>query len=176
MPDCFGKAQRSAVMRAVKSQHTSAERLALALLQPTGSPDIVIPSFRAVVFVHGCFWHGHDCRRGSRVPRTRRVYWVRKIARNRKRDRANARRLRADGWHVYHLWECRLTPAHAASLATKLLGTHREASVRSAANESQKPRQLKYFKANSNHSGPTMMSWTKQFYRGHPQFEIIGYN
>lgn len=86
-----------------------------------GTPDIVIPSLRAVIFVHGCFWHGHDCKRGCRVPKTRRAYWLGKVTRNRKRDLRNARALRRSGWRVFNVWECRLQSRVIASLARRLL-------------------------------------------------------
>ena len=83
-----------------------------------GSPDLVLSGLRAVVFVHGCFWHGHDCRRGARMPATNVEYWQQKIGRNRKRDRKNARLLRAQGWSVYTIWECK-----ASASAAKLVRT-----------------------------------------------------
>jgi DNA mismatch endonuclease (patch repair protein) len=71
-----------------------------------GSPDIVLTKTKVVVFVHGCFWHG--CPKHYRLPRSNRAYWIRKLARNQSRDRANARRLRNMGWHVATIWECSL--------------------------------------------------------------------
>jgi len=135
MSDVFTPAIRSAIMRAVPSVGTTAEVNALALLLPRlgrrviklnerrlpGAPDIVIPSLRVALFVHGCFWHGHHCKRGCRVPRTRRKYWKAKIARNRARDRRNAHALRGLGWRVFHLWECKLQEAKVAAIAKRLL-------------------------------------------------------
>jgi DNA mismatch endonuclease (patch repair protein) len=63
---------------------------------------------RKVIFVNGCFWHGHDCKRGSRVPQNNRSYWLSKIERNRARDTENATRLRQEGWKALTLWECEL--------------------------------------------------------------------
>jgi DNA mismatch endonuclease (patch repair protein) len=60
------------------------------------------------LFVHGCFWHGHGCARGARVPKQNRAYWVAKVARNRVRDAAARRALRALGWRVVTVWECDL--------------------------------------------------------------------
>lgn len=73
-----------------------------------GTPDLVLPSERVVIRVHGCFWHGHCCRRGK-LPSTNRRFWSRKIERNRARDVRTARRLRSLGWSVHTLWECRVT-------------------------------------------------------------------
>ena len=72
-----------------------------------GKPDLVLPGRRLVIFVHGCFWHGHGCGR-CRIPATRRRYWLAKIERNRRRDRRCARQLRRLGWRVLTVWECRL--------------------------------------------------------------------
>lgn len=76
-----------------------------------GSPDIVLPGRRLALFVHGCFWHGHDCARGARVPKSNRDYWLAKVARNRARDQASAAALTASGWRVETIWECDLKDA-----------------------------------------------------------------
>lgn len=107
-------------MRAVKSSDTSPEifvrRLAHALgyrfrlhrRDLPGSPDIVFPRYSAVVFVHGCFWHGHSCARGNRIPLRNRAYWIQKITRNRARDKCSQRSLNAVGWRYLVIWECQL--------------------------------------------------------------------
>lgn len=111
---------RSAVMRAVKSRDTRPEllvrRLAHALgyrfrlhrKDLPGSPDLVFPSRRKAVFVHGCFWHGHDCPRGARAPKANADYWRAKIARNVERDAHAEAALAALGWETLVLWECEL--------------------------------------------------------------------
>ncbi|MBE7219196.1 MAG: DNA mismatch endonuclease Vsr [Caulobacteraceae bacterium] len=73
-----------------------------------GSPDIVMPGRRVALFVHGCFWHGHDCRRGARQPKQNADYWRAKIARNVARDAGATDRLRALGWRPLVVWECEL--------------------------------------------------------------------
>ena len=73
-----------------------------------GKPDIVLPGRRTVVFVHGCFWHGHDCARGARQPKANADYWIAKIAGNRERDAANLEALTALGWTPITVWECDL--------------------------------------------------------------------
>jgi DNA mismatch endonuclease (patch repair protein) len=65
-------------------------------------------SRKRVIFVHGCFWHGHRCARGRRVPKSNREYWVKKIARNRARDKKVQRTLRSMGWKGLEIWECQL--------------------------------------------------------------------
>jgi DNA mismatch endonuclease (patch repair protein) len=72
-----------------------------------GTPDFANKRRKIVVFVHGCFWHGHSCQ-GDRVPERCSQYWADKIVVNRRRDRRNTRKLRADGWKVLTVWECRI--------------------------------------------------------------------
>lgn len=120
MTDVLTRAQRSACMAAVRSRNTQPERTVrrwvhgmghrYSLHKRTlpGSPDLALVSRRAAIFVHGCFWHGHSCPRGSRVPVRNRDYWTSKIARNRERDASNRKLLRAMGWRVLSLWECEL--------------------------------------------------------------------
>lgn len=72
-----------------------------------GTPDIVLPGREAVVFVHGCFWHGHACKR-AKMPKSRRAYWVEKIEGNRRRDMRKRRQLKALGWAVVIVWECEI--------------------------------------------------------------------
>jgi DNA mismatch endonuclease (patch repair protein) len=76
-----------------------------------GCPDVAMPGRRLAVFVHGCFWHGHDCARGARVPKQNRDYWTAKVARNRMRDVDARAALEAMGWRVETLWECELKDA-----------------------------------------------------------------
>ena len=123
--DVYGPEKRSAVMRRVKGRDTTPEmtvRRALTRLgvryrlhrkDLAGNPDIVMPGRRLAIFVHGCFWHGHDCARGSRVPKQNRDYWVAKVGRNVTRDARNAEALTAAGWRVETIWECDLKDAAA---------------------------------------------------------------
>ena len=125
MTDVFTPEQRSAVMRRVKGKDTTPElkvRKALTALGARyrlhrkdlpGNPDIVLPGRRLALFVHGCFWHGHDCARGARVPKQNRDYWLAKVARNRARDAANRGKLEGLGWRVETIWECELKDAAA---------------------------------------------------------------
>jgi len=134
MTDVFTPEQRSAVMRRVKAKDTAPEmkvRRALTRLGARyrlhrkdlpGAPDIVMPGRKLAIFVHGCFWHGHDCARGARVPKQNRDYWLAKVARNRERDAASRGALEAAGWRVLVLWECGLRDPSAleASLGAVL--------------------------------------------------------
>ncbi|CAD6547535.1 Very short patch repair protein [Paraburkholderia sabiae] len=83
-----------------------------------GSPDLAFIGRRKVIFVHGCFWHGHTCRRGARRPKTNADYWREKIARNVARDASNESKLTVSGWDVLTVWECEL--AKPEELCAKL--------------------------------------------------------
>lgn len=71
-----------------------------------GTPDIVLPKYKTVIFVHGCFWHGHKNCEAAALPKSRQEYWYTKIERNIKRDAENRKELRRLGWQVITLWEC----------------------------------------------------------------------
>lgn len=119
-PDIFSPEKRSLVMRAVKSKDTKPElalrkalhargfRYRLNARDLPGKPDLVFPKYRAIIFVHGCFWHGHDCARGRRQPKSNARYWRDKIAGNRKRDHDAIVALQRHGWSVKISWECDL--------------------------------------------------------------------
>jgi DNA mismatch endonuclease (patch repair protein) len=127
MTDVYGVEKRSAVMRRVKGRDTTPElvvRRALTKLGARyrlhrkdlpGNPDVVLPGRRLVLFVHGCFWHGHDCARGARVPKQNRDYWVAKVGRNKARDARTRAALGSLGWRVETIWECELKDADALS-------------------------------------------------------------
>ena len=112
--------RRSATMRAVKSRDTTPELTVRALLRRfapfyrlhrkdvAGNPDIAYPGRKRAIFVHGCFWHGHDCARGARMPKANAAYWRAKIGGNRARDAANVAKLRGAGWDALTVWECEL--------------------------------------------------------------------
>lgn len=128
MADVFSKAKRSEIMAKIKGKHTSPEvRLAYLLkelgFKPEwhrkdlpGSPDAVLPRIKVVLFVNGCFWHGHrNCLRAS-LPSTNRVFWKTKIEKNKRRDVRQQRKLREMGWCVLTFWTCKpLTRAIVAS-------------------------------------------------------------
>jgi DNA mismatch endonuclease (patch repair protein) len=105
-------------MRLVKSRDTAPELIVRRILTSLGyryrlhrsdipgKPDIAFIGRRKAIFVHGCFWHGHDCKRGARVPKTNAEYWRAKIKRNRFRDARHAKELHGIGWQILVLWEC----------------------------------------------------------------------
>lgn len=123
MPDVLTPAQRHRNMAAIHSASTKPElmlRQALWRLgfryrvndkKLPGKPDIVLLKYRTVIFIHGCFWHGHkDCKNYT-VPKTNTEFWVAKVARNQERDQEVWRKLEAKGWSVIIVWECQLKKA-----------------------------------------------------------------
>ena len=120
--------ERSKIMRFVKSKNTKPELIVRQLLtklgcryrlhraELPGKPDIAFIGRKKVIFVHGCFWHGHDCKRGARVPKANRGYWVAKITRNRQRDKDNLHRLSEQGWRYICVFECEMKDAEALSV------------------------------------------------------------
>lgn len=117
MADNISSAERSRVMRCVRSVDTRPERMVRSIVhrlgyrfrlhvrELPGTPDMVLARLRTVIEVRGCFWHGHACGR-CRIPATRRGYWLDKIERNRRRDARTSRALRRAGWSVLVVWEC----------------------------------------------------------------------
>lgn len=77
-----------------------------------GKPDIVLPKYRTIIFVHGCFWHGHTNCKYFKVPQTRTQWWLDKINRNKANDEKEVKALKKEGWKVITVWECRLKPAN----------------------------------------------------------------
>ena len=122
--------QRSRIMRAVKSRDTAPElavrrlahgmgyRFRLHRKDLPGKPDLVFASRRKVIFVHGCFWHLHDCK-NAHIPKSNSDYWVPKLQRNQLRDRNNLAALAAEGWKVLVIWECDLRDCRAIARRLK---------------------------------------------------------
>ena len=112
-------------MRAVKGRDTKPELLVRRLLRNIapgyrlcrrdlpGAPDICYIGRKKAIFVHGCFWHGHDCKRGARAPKANAEYWRQKIAGNLLRDEAHLKSCAAMGWRVLTVWECETRDAAA---------------------------------------------------------------
>lgn len=87
--------------------HRAGFRFRLHRKDLPGKPDIVLPKYHSVIFVHGCFWHGHDCRY-FKVPKTRTDFWLHKIRANTRRDRMQEDLLSSAGWSVFTVWECEI--------------------------------------------------------------------
>lgn len=126
MKDRLTKAQRSRNMARIRAKDTRPELIVRSLVHRMGyrfrlhrrdlpgTPDLVFPRLKAVIFVHGCFWHRHSCANGRVVPGTRRKFWVEKFAANQRRDRRNRQALVRLGWKVLVLWECEVNLARQA--------------------------------------------------------------
>jgi len=131
MNDSKASKERSRIMRAIKSKDTKPEMVVRRLLFSKGfryrlhdktlpgKPDIIFKSKNKIIFVHGCFWHGHDCKRGSRIPKKNREYWTQKIRKNVIRDSKHLSDLKALGWDILILWECELKELEAIELKLK---------------------------------------------------------
>ena len=125
--DTLTTSERSVRMASIRSKNTKPEliirkiahrlgyRYRLHRKGLPGSPDLVFPSRKKVVFVHGCFWHSHDGCKVANQPKSRRSYWTEKFTRNKIRDKLNERRLRKDGWGVCTIWECETRNAEKAA-------------------------------------------------------------
>lgn len=130
--------ERSRIMRAVKDRNTAPEMLVRRLCHKLGyrfrlhrkelpgKPDLVFPALKKIIFVNGCFWHGHHCKRGARLPGANLAYWRSKLRGNAQRDRNNVRALSTLGWEIMTVWECE---THSAE---ELTGSLRQFLSRSA--------------------------------------------
>ncbi len=134
--DVFTPQKRSEVMSRIRGRDTKPELALRSMLHRLGyrftvngpknkslpgKPDIVLPKYRTVIFLHGCFWHGHNNCPHFRIPKTRSVWWKRKIEGNKARDLRNETALRDQGWHVVTVWECAVKSASGrAWLASRL--------------------------------------------------------
>ena len=147
--DVLTAAQRSFNMSRIRGRDTAPELLIRRALHARGfryrlhgrklpgKPDLVFPKFRAVIFVHGCFWHGHDCHL-FRWPATRREFWEEKIIRNQERDSCAVSALRESGWRVLNIWECALkgtTRLAVADIAGRCVEFLRSPSIQEGAIE-----------------------------------------
>lgn len=118
MADVMTKEQRSRCMAAIKGKDTKPEmivrqylfsrgmRFRVQVRKLPGNPDIVLPKYKTVIFVNGCFWHGHEGCKYFRLPKSNIEFWKEKIDRNIARDIRNEEELKALGWHVIRVWEC----------------------------------------------------------------------
>jgi len=110
--------QRSKLMSRVRSQDTTPEMIVRRLVHKMGfrcrlhrkdlpgKPDLTFPRYRIIIFVHGCFWHGHDCAKGLNQPKSNKKFWKSKLIYNMNRDINNQKKLKKMGWNVLVVWEC----------------------------------------------------------------------
>lgn len=119
MSDIYSKSKRSDIMSKISGKETKPEILVRKFLfskgfrfrknvkKLPGKPDIVLPKYKTVIFVHGCFWHGHSCQRGT-LPETNHEFWQEKIGKNIERDNRNIFELKEKGWNVIIVWQCEI--------------------------------------------------------------------
>lgn len=144
MTDSLTPEQRKHTMRAVKSSGTRPELLVRRICRELGmpgyrvnrsdipgKPDIAFIGRKLAIFVHGCFWHRHDCKAGSKIPAANAEYWIRKFDRNVSRDTIALRSLKLSGWSVLTLWECELSnEAKIRGRIEYFFAQHRNSSTR----------------------------------------------
>ena len=119
MGDIYSKRKRSEIMSKISGTETKPEILVRKYLfskgfrfrkndkRLPGRPDIVLPKYKTVVFIHGCFWHGHHCKAGK-LPETNKEFWENKINSNIERDKKNQHKLEKLGWKIIIVWQCKL--------------------------------------------------------------------
>jgi DNA mismatch endonuclease (patch repair protein) len=133
MRDVFSKKKRSEVMSKIRKTNTKPELLVRSFLfknglrfrtyskKLIGNPDIVLPKFKTIIFVNGCFWHAHKNCKYNKPPKSNTDYWIPKILRNSERDKRNKKELKQLGWKVLTIWECELEKTKQEKILTKLL-------------------------------------------------------
>lgn len=120
MADMFSEKKRSEIMSKIRSKDTKAEVMVRKWLfahgfrfrkndkRYPGKPDIVLPKYKTIIFIHGCFWHSHEGCKRSNMPKSNTEYWSAKLEKNKKRDQEHIQKLKEEGWKVIVLWECEL--------------------------------------------------------------------
>jgi DNA mismatch endonuclease (patch repair protein) len=134
MPDVLTPEQRRYNMSRIRNRNTRPEMIVRSLVHRMGyryrlhrkdlpgKPDLVFPSRRKIIFVHGCFFHMHDCSYGRVVPKTNAEFWRVKRLSNVERDKRNVAALKSEGWEVFTVWECMTKPAQREALPSLLTG------------------------------------------------------
>jgi DNA mismatch endonuclease (patch repair protein) len=133
MADVHSKETRSYNMSRIKSKNTKPEMLVRRFLHRNGfryrlhvknmpgKPDIVLPKYKTVIFIHGCFWHGHEECKYYVVPKTRTEWWLNKINGNINNDTKSEESLKALGWNIIKIWECELKKTTAEDTLSHLI-------------------------------------------------------
>jgi DNA mismatch endonuclease (patch repair protein) len=150
MADVFSKDKRSDVMSRIRGRDTRPERAVRSILHKLGfrfrlqarhlpgKPDIVLPKYRTVIMVHGCFWHRHSHCKYAYTPKTRTEFWNTKLSANVARDRKTGKALRALGWRIITVWECELK--HGDHVPIRLMRALRETSKLRRDNSAERSR------------------------------------
>lgn len=128
MADVVSKRKRSAIMSKVPQRDSKQELMVRRFLfskgfrfrknvkKLSGSPDVVLPKYKTVIFIHGCFWHGHENCKYSKLPTSNTEYWHEKIRQNLNRDNRNTSLLESEGWRVIIVWQCELKNNSSANV------------------------------------------------------------
>jgi DNA mismatch endonuclease (patch repair protein) len=134
MADVHDSKTRSYNMSQIKGKNTKPEMLVRRFLHASGfryrlhvknlpgKPDIVLPKYKTVIFVHGCFWHGHNHCKYYVIPKTKTEWWLNKINRNIANDRKSIKALKSSGWKIFNIWECELKHSKVQKTLAKLPG------------------------------------------------------
>ena len=136
MTDIFTSEKRSEIMSKISSAETKPEILVRKYLfaqgfrfrkndkRLPGKPDVVLPKYKSIIFIHGCFWHGHPECKKSKLPETRKEFWEKKISKNIVRDSDNYDELKNLGWNIVIIWECEINNKAKREITfSKLLAT-----------------------------------------------------
>lgn len=167
--DIWSKKKRSAVMAKIRSKDTNPEWIVRRYLFSRGyryrknmkglpgTPDIVLRKYGIVIFIHGCFWHGHEV--DGTLPQSNRDYWKRKIERNQQRDERNKEALKKMGWRVMTIWECQLKSAVRHQTLLEI-----EYHINHSYLECFKPQPAKTYNITENKEAPGMVAEGKVKY------------
>ncbi len=143
--DIWDKKKRSEVMSKIRSKNTKPEialrkalfakgfRYRINYKKLSGKPDIVFPKYKTAIFVHGCFWHGHEGCKISHIPKSNTEFWEHKISTNRERDRNNIMQILSLGWKVLTVWECEISKNNLPDILDKIIeNLHKKEPIPSA--------------------------------------------
>jgi DNA mismatch endonuclease (patch repair protein) len=132
MSDIFSQAKRSEIMSKISGKETKPEiavrkflfskgfRYRKNVKSLPGKPDIVLPKYKTIIFINGCFWHGHECK-AAKLPETRKEFWLNKIESNIIRDKKNILELKKTGWHTIVIWQCEINTIEKRHVKLALL-------------------------------------------------------
>lgn len=139
--DIWDKKKRSEVMSKIRSKNTKPEmtlrkalfakgfRYRINYKKLPGKPDIVFPKYKTAIFVHGCFWHGHENCKIAHIPKSNTYFWENKIEKNKERDNVNYKRVTLLGWKIIVVWECQISKKTIPSLVEDITLSLHEASL-----------------------------------------------
>jgi DNA mismatch endonuclease (patch repair protein) len=133
MTDKFSPSKRKTIMQSIQGKDSRPEKIVRSMIFKLGfryrlhdallpgKPDLVFKSAKKIIFVHGCYWHRHNCKKGNSIPDTNQEFWKKKFAANKKRDKEVRRKLRKEGWKILIIWECETRKTKRSKLATRII-------------------------------------------------------